>query len=125
MRRRTAGFTFVEILAALTFIAIVLPVVLRGLSLATATAGQVRQVAQATALCDNRMAELSSLPDIIQYPSLSGEFPEMPGYRWESELLDWQDSGLKELVVRVKWDTPRGERTVELATLLYPEGQTP
>jgi len=117
------GFTFVEILATLTFVAIVIPVVMRGISLAASVAGETRHRTQATALCTNQMAELVTFADLTQYPNLSGDFPDAPGFRWESELLEWQESGLKELIVRVKWNTRRGERSVELATLVFPEAQ--
>jgi len=121
--RKVLGFTFVEILATLTFVAIVLPVVMRGISLAASSAGETRRRTQATALCQRKMAELAIFPDLAQYPTLSGEFEDSQGFRWESQLADWQETDLKELVVRVKWDSRRGERSVELATLIFPGAQ--
>jgi type II secretory pathway pseudopilin PulG len=128
---RRGGFTFVEVMAALVFAAIVLPTAMKGISLATNAASQARRRAEATVLGRNLITELSA----AGVPALSeseGTFSENPDYRWTAEVSDWEatdsslqttvGTNLKQLQVKVIWKARNSERSVSLATLIYKSG---
>ena len=120
--RQRRAFTLVEVLAALAFTAIVLPVAMKGISLATTAAGEARRRSEATVLAQNTMAELTTA-GVPQFSEASGDFaPDNPEYRWTAEFSDWQEADLKQLQVQVIWNTRGTERSVALATLIYTGG---
>jgi len=122
-RQRVTAFTLVEALATLALVAIILPVAMRGVSLATAAAGLARQRLEAVSLAETKMAELA-LTGAWNDSDLSGDFgQDYPDYRWEAEVMEWSDSLLVQLQVRVVWDRRGGERAVSLTTLV-PAGET-
>ncbi|HNS31487.1 MAG TPA: hypothetical protein PKN36_00730 [bacterium] len=123
VRAGSKGFTFVEVLATLTFAAIVLPAVMRGISLASAAASESRRRTEASILAHNKMSELIS-EGIIDFASVSGDFaPEYEGYKWEAELSSWEGEALSQLVVEVLWKSRNREKSVSLSTLVYTGGQ--
>ena len=113
------GFTLVEVLAALTLAAIILPVAMRGVSLAIAAAGHARQQMEAASLAETKLAELLSTGS-WQEANLSGDFgEEYPQYRWSAEVSEWEEATLSQLDLRVTWTARRTERSVTLTTLVY------
>ena len=113
------GFTFVEVLATLTFTAIVLPAVMRGISLAPAAASESRRRTEASILANNKMSEIIS-GGVMDFSSVSGDSdPGYEGYRWEAELSPWEGETLSELVVRVAWKSRNQEKSISLSTLVY------
>ena len=120
--RQRKAFTLVEVLAALTFTAIVLPVAMKGISLATTAAGEARRRAEATVLAQNMLAELTTA-GVPQFSETSGDFaPDNPEYQWTAEFSDWQETNLKQLQVQVIWKVRGSERSVALTTLIYAGG---
>ena len=120
--RQRRAFTLVEVLAALTFTAIVLPVAMKGISLATTASGEARRRSEATVLAQNMIAELTTA-GVPQFSEASGDFaPDNPEYRWTAEFSDWQEADLKQLQVRVIWKARGSERSVVLTTLIYAGG---
>ena len=111
-----------EVLAALTFAAIVLPVAMRGISLASISASESKKCAEATLLAQNLIAGIIA-EGAMDFGSLSGDFlPENSFYEWTAELTEWQDGYLKELVVNVSWEQNEEERSISLATVVYTGG---
>jgi len=122
-RSRAAGFTLIEVLATLVFAAIILPVVLRGISLATTAASDARRRAEATALAQNRLAELIATGE-WQAPGLTGDFgQEWPEYQWAAEVTNWEGTSLRQVQVRVTWWARGQEHAIALTTLVYAGGQ--
>jgi len=116
---RERGFTLIEILATLTLLAIVLPVVMKGLSLSLAAAGQARRQTEAMALAQTKLAELVA-GDQWQHVNLSGDFgAEWPTYRWAAQASAWEGTTLQELDVMVSWKQQNRQRAVTLSTLVY------
>ena len=122
-RRRRGAFTLVEVLATLALAAIILPVAMRGISLATAAAGDARRQMEAASLAEATLAELL-VTDAWQGTELSGDCgPDWPEYRWTAEVEDWEGGVLQQVSVRVEW-TQRGTvRAVTLTTLGYSGSQ--
>ena len=118
-RLQAEAFTLVETLATLTLVAIILPVAMRGISLATSAASLARRQAEAGSLAEAKLNEMIAT-DAWQTANLSGDFGlDGPDYRWSADVRDWQGATLRQLSVSVTW-TARGKpRAVTLSTLVY------
>ena len=113
---RGRGFTLVEVLATLVLLGIVLPVAMRGVSMAMAAAANARRTAEATMLAEAKLNELVA-DGTWASGSLSGDFaPEQPEYQW-SCLTQTRDYGLTEVAIRVTWTTRGQVRELIVATL--------
>lgn len=121
-RTRRRGVSLIEVLATVTIVAIVLPVAMRGISLATALASVTRGRSEATALAQAKLNEivLEGTSGLLQ---TEGDFGEQwPAYRWTAAVGDWSEADLSEVHVSVKWATRGHEYEVLLSTLLYTGG---
>lgn len=98
LRRRGGGFTLVEVLAALMLVAIVLPVAMRGVTVATAAASSARHRNEAAALAQSKLDELLANMQVQQSQmnsSMSGDFgADWPEYQWSAELGTWAPNGM-------------------------------
>ncbi len=113
-----AAFTFVEVLAALVFLAILLPTVIGGFSICTRAGAAAERTAIATQLAENRMSELM-LNDAWIAAEKRGEFgEEFPGYRWEVDQSTWEIENMTALTVHVFFQLQGQERDVALTTLV-------
>lgn len=147
-RKSRRGFTFIEILATMTLIAIVLPSIMNGISLCLSTAGTARQQSEASALAHDKMLELLAEGQ-LQTAAMSGDFgTDWPGYQWSAQIVEWnppqgltvtqaptvqagagtttppapalqQGATLQELDVTVTWTANSRQRTVTMSTLIY------
>ncbi|HUS57233.1 MAG TPA: prepilin-type N-terminal cleavage/methylation domain-containing protein [Planctomycetota bacterium] len=116
--RRRAAFTLVEVLAALVLAAIVLPVAMRGISLATMAASNAKHQMEAASLAEAKLAELG-VSGNWQMSNLAGDCGrDWAEYRWAGELSDWGDNTLRQLTVSVYWTARGSERAVSLTTLV-------
>ena len=118
VKRARAAFTLVEVLAALLFMAIVIPVALEGLRIAS-LAGQVgERKAVAARVADRVLSELAvtgSLPG-----GDNGSITEGPHeYRWTLESSAWgESSALQQTTVRVVYFVQGREYEVTVSTLM-------
>jgi general secretion pathway protein I len=125
------GFTLVEVLAALLLVAIVLPVVMQGISLATGAASAAKRRTEAASLAQSKLAELVGTEG-WSGRVLSGRFDTLDGddagdYAWRADVTPWTEQYVRQIDVHVTWDGPGGERRVTLSTLVYegkPEEET-
>ncbi|MHC4994096.1 MAG: type IV pilus modification PilV family protein [Planctomycetota bacterium] len=131
------GFTLVEVLATLVLVAIVMPVLMEGITLSLSMAGSAAYRSRATAMAQSKLEELVLTGD-WQDGNLEGDFTlgpseEEPGadgaqpdddlrFAWKAEVNDWQDE-VKELVVTVSWERRDHEWEIALATLVYEGGE--
>jgi prepilin-type N-terminal cleavage/methylation domain-containing protein len=115
-RWRRGGFTLPEVLAALVLIGIVLPVTMRGLSMALAAASHARFTTRAAVLAETKLNEMIAYGD--WGGAASGDFgSDAPGFRWtyESRTRDY----VIELAVQVFWIEQDQERSLRIATLVH------
>lgn len=116
--RKQAGFTLVESLAALLFLAIVLPVALQGLALANRSAVVAERKMIATRLLDNLMNERTATGELITGSS-SGTFaPDYPEYQWQMQSTGWIDGTMREVVYTATYLAQGQSYQVRLATLI-------
>jgi len=119
---RRRGFTLVEVLVTMAMMAAILPVAMRGISVAITTASTARHKAEASTLAQSKMNELASTYLIMQDTSVvgsSGDFGEAwPGYTWTSTSSDDTQLGILQMTLTVNWLEKGGQRSYELSTML-------
>ncbi|MDD5351136.1 MAG: type II secretion system protein [Chthoniobacteraceae bacterium] len=113
-----AAFTFVEILAALIFLAILLPAVFEGITYANRASVIAERQAVAVELAQNKLAELT-LDNTWTSADPSGDFgPDWPGYRWESTQTTWDRDSMTVLAVQTYFPVQGREQSITLSTLV-------
>ncbi len=116
------AFTFVEVLAALLFLAIVVPAILQGLTLANRASVMAERHAIAGELAENKLNELVIDNAWSNAPAPSGDFgATAPGYRWQMQTLNWAAdtvNQMTELAIDVFFTVQGHEYNVHLSTLV-------
>jgi type II secretory pathway pseudopilin PulG len=122
-RPRRGGFTLAEVLAALVFMAIVIPVAVQGLRVAN-LAGQVgERKAVAIRIAERALNELVVTRQ-WQTASQEGSVQEGPvAYRWTMRLEPWNLGALRLLTVQVTFLVQGQDYDVRLSTLVDPTSQ--
>jgi len=120
----SGGFTFVELLATLVLISIVMPVVMQTIGLCTRLAGQSRREIEAACLAKTKLAELTAVED-WQNGSTRGDFgSDWPGYEWKMAVANWpDDTTVRQIDLTVTWRAAGQQREITLSTLVYPQEQ--
>ena len=113
------AFTFVEILATMAMMAIVLPAVMNGISLCLSAAEVAGQQSQASSLGHSKLMDMVAAGQ-WQHADLAGDFgDDWPDYRWTAEVSDWDEASLRQVDVTVWWRLRGTDRSVTLSTLVY------
>jgi type II secretory pathway pseudopilin PulG len=116
--RTKRGFTFVEVLAAMVFLGLVIPVVVSALTISNRAGVAAERESIAAQLAQNRMSELT-IGNEWTSASSRGDFGvDWPGYRWELTKSDWQSGAMTELTVAVIYTVQGSEREVRISTLV-------
>jgi len=117
-RRSHGGFTLIEVLAALVLMGIVIPVAMRGATLALRSAGLARHQAEAATLGEAKLSEMVTQGDWLSGGS-SGDFgADFPIYRWTLQSTT-RDFDITELMLTVTWQERGEERSMNISTLAY------
>lgn len=121
-RRRAPGargFTLVEVLVSMALVLIVLPVAMRGFSLATALADDARHRTEALMHTEAELARLVVTGD-WERAAGHGDFgPEAPDLAWRLERRDRSESeDLTELALTTSWSTRGRQHEITLTTLV-------
>jgi type II secretory pathway pseudopilin PulG len=117
-KRSRAGFTLAEVLAALLFMAIVIPVAVQGLRVASLS-GQVGQRKAEAARIAERV--LNELVVTRQWQSTTQNgivYEEPVEYRWSMRLEPWNHNILRLLTVQVTYPVQGQEYDVSLSTIV-------
>ena len=115
---RRAAFTFVEVLAAMAFLGILIPVLASALHLSSGVGSAAERSTIAAQLGENRLNELT-LGDAWTSAESGGDFgTDWPRYRWELKKSDWQTGAMTELVLDVFFTVQGREQDVRLSTLV-------
>ncbi len=116
-RRIRAGFTLVEVLAALLFMAILIPVAMRAVQIAN-RAGQVGdRKAVATRIAERVMNELL-VTDGLRQTSGSGVVEERHrSYEWTMRSEPWREDQMTLVTVTVTYQVQDRDYDVSLSTL--------
>ena len=116
---RADGFTLIEALAAMALIAVVLPVVMQGISVAIGLSSHARHQAEAVTLAKMKLDELIATQQ-LNGSAPQGDFGEdFPGYEWAADINTWPlDASLSELTITVTWTARQRQQQVQIATLV-------
>lgn len=116
--RTRAGFTLAEVLAALLFMAIVIPVAVEALRVAGQAGTVAARKAAAARVADRFLNELV-VSGQWQRASQSGTWVEgLQEYTWMLEEEPWEWGALRLLTVRVSYPVRGIEHEVALSTLV-------
>jgi type II secretion system protein I len=118
-----AAFTLVEVLAAMAFMAILVPVILAAMHTSTRASESAERSAIALQLGENELNELL-LNDDWSSGQSSGDFgADYPGYRWQLSNSTWsEDSNMTELDMLVFYQIQGQERQLQLNSLVLLPG---
>jgi type II secretion system protein I len=117
------GFTLIEVLATLLLMAIVLPAVMQGVSIALASASNARQRTEAAAVAQTEMANLLATGQWSGGVLAGDTASNGATYHWQASVEAWPDDttsvGLQQLDMVVTWTGRSGKRSITLSTLTY------
>ena len=117
-KRARAAFTLAEVLAALAFMAIVIPVAVEGLRIAN-LAGEVGQRKTVAARIGERVLNEWIVGSRIQGTAQSGTIQEgMVQYRWSIRSEPWSEATMNLVTVRVIYPAQGRDYDVRLSTLV-------
>jgi Tfp pilus assembly protein PilV len=123
--RRRAGYTLAETLAALLFLAIVIPAVVEALHVA-GRAGTVSIRRAVAARIAERMLTEATLYTNLSSTAQSGTQVEgAVDYQWTVTRENWVQSSLPQLTAEVRFLTQGQESLVRLSTLGHPVDALP
>lgn len=115
---RTAGFTMAEVLAAMIFMAVVIPVIVEGVMVASRCGVVAERKREAAQLADRLLTEMVVTGD-WHNGNQSGDFmPDYPGYTWEATMDGWTEDTMELLTVEVTFMVRGRESEVRLSTLV-------
>ena len=120
-RNAASAFTLAEVLAALLFMAIVIPVAMQGLRISS-RAGELAERKREAARVAERILNESIVTTNWSKSASSGVVQEGDReYRWSLRNESWTQSTMKLLSVEVAFPVQGEDYTVQLSTLANPQ----
>ena len=111
------GFTLIEVLAALLFLGILIPAVLRGISIASRASEAAERGNVAGQLAENQLEQVI-LDGTWSTGAGRGDFgADWPLYRWELTSSTWDQDTMTQLTMKVYFKVQGREQSVQLTTL--------
>jgi len=118
---RQRGFTFVEILAAMLFMAIVIPVTVEGIMIANRAGVAAERKRVAAGLADMLLTE-KVVTEEWRDGEQQGDFGEdWPEYNWVLRNETWEEEGMRLISVEVQFLVQGRDYSVSLSTLVEEE----
>jgi len=115
MRR---AFTLIEVMATLVLLGIVLPVAMRGISVALAASENARHMSEAATLGQAKLNEIVSTGEWATM-STSGDFgTDWPAYQWTCQTVP-RDYNVTELVLTVNWLQRGQTRSLNVSSMVW------
>jgi len=104
-------------------LAIVVPAINKGISVATGMASSARMRTEATGLAESKLNELLGTGE-WQNGQSSGDFsPDWPQYHWQSTMSNWQydttSAGLQQVDVQVTYTFRNTQQSITVSSLTY------
>lgn len=117
---RPEGFTLVEVLAALLFMAIVIPVAMQGMSIASRAGILGERKAIAMRIAERVLDESLATGQLNQSSSTGSIVEGSTTYPWTLTSQSWSEDALTEVTVRVSFDVQGDTYDVSLTTIYDP-----
>ena len=116
--KRTGAFTLAEVLAALTFMAIVIPVAIEGLHIANRAGVVAQRKTVATRVAENALNE-ALVSSQSQGGARNGVVQEgAVDYRWSIRYSIWPEDSMRVVTAEVLYLVQGHEHDVRLSTLV-------
>src|SRR4051812_35662517 len=117
---RQAAFTLVEILAALLMMAIIIPVAMEGMSIATRAGILGQRKAAAMRVAERVLNEMLVEGDTSRASSSGTTIDGESTYPWTMRSENWPEDPMMHVTVTVTFTVQGNEYTVDLSTLIPP-----
>lgn len=117
-KRGVRAFTFVEVLAALAFMAIVVPVALRGVQIANRAGTVAGRKGVAVLLAETKLQDLvvtGNWRSGVQQGQFTGQWKD---YQWRSMNEPWSEDSMRMISVEVTYVVQSQDYYVRLGTLI-------
>lgn len=106
MLKKKTGFTLLEVMIAMSILAIALVAVFQMQSQSISMASESRFLTTASLLAQSKMADIEAL-SMLGNQSIKGDFaPDYPEYSWTIRVTDTQIAKLKRIEVNVIHQVP-------------------
>ena len=116
--RARRGFTLAEVLAALAFMAIVIPVAMEGIQVASRS-GQIAVRKTVAMRIAERMLNESVLTSQTKLPSQTGSVQDHGlTYRWSIQTQTWPEDAMRIVTATVRFPVQGEDCLVTLSTLI-------
>jgi type II secretory pathway pseudopilin PulG len=122
---RAAGFTLVEVLAALLFLAIVIPTVIEALHVATLSGEVAARKSAAARVADRVLNESIVMTNWSGGPQNGTVTEGAVDYRWTLTSQTWPQDAMQLLTVEVKYPAQGKDYSVKMSTLANPQVLNP
>ena len=117
VRRGARGFTFVELLAAMLFMAIVIPVAMEGIILANRVGVGAERKRAAALLADRKLSE-AIVTESWRDGDQAGDFGEAwPGFSWMLSTEAWPEDAMRMVTVSVIYRVQERQYAERMTTL--------
>lgn len=113
-----AGFTFVEVLAAMVFMGILIPVVLQGLAVANRAGVAAERRVIASRLGNNFLNQYSISNQWQNAPNSGNFAPEFPTFSFNLEQTSWDVDTMREMRLRITYPVQSVPYSITLSTLV-------
>lgn len=118
--RSPAGFTLAEVLAALMLLAIVVPVAMEGVSLASRAGSLGQRKAAAARVAERVLGEYVATGRTETGTDAGSAVEDGLTYTWRLDRIPWAADPLEEVTVQVTFDVQGQARSLSLSTLRDP-----
>jgi len=115
--RRRAAFTLVEVLAALLMMAIIIPVAIEGMSVASRVAVLGQRKAAAMRVGERVLNELLVETQIQQASASGTAYEGESSFPWVMRVDNWPEDAMQQMTVTVSFTVQGGAHEVSVATL--------
>jgi len=122
--RRLFGFTLAEVLAALTLMAIVIPVAMEGMSIASRAGSLGQRKAAATRVAQRVLNELLATGQIVSSGQSGTASEDTQNFQWRMETDAWTIDALEVVTVTVSFQLQGSPFEVSVSTLHDPAAAT-
>ena len=121
-RQQSRGFTLIEVLATMVLLAIVIPVVMRGVTVSLAAADKAKHISTAASLAESKLNDLltqSLTTGSGGGSTMSGNFaPDHPDYQWKYDSVS-RDYGVTEVQLKITWLERGQPAEFDLCSMTY------
>jgi hypothetical protein len=107
-----------EVLAALMFMAIVIPVAVNGLLVANRAGVTAQRSSVAVQLADGLLSEMARTGNWRDFGTAGRFGSDWEGYHWILRIEPWERDSMRLLVLEVFYPVQNQERSVRLSTLV-------